>query len=44
LKDGVMGVYKGAKLDEKFTPTAEMVNGRAAMVGMAVFLFTATIF
>ena len=44
LKDGVMGVYKGAKLDEKFTPTAEMVNGRAAMVGMAVFLLTATIF
>jgi hypothetical protein len=31
-------------LDEKFTPTAEMVNGRAAMVGMAVFLLTATIF
>ena len=44
LKDGVMGVYKGSKLDEKFTPTAEMVNGRAAMVGMAVFLLTATIF
>ena len=44
LKDGVMGVYKGGKLDEKFTPTAEMVNGRAAMVGMAVFLLTATIF
>ena len=44
LKDGVMGAYKGANLDEKFTPTVEMVNGRAAMVGMAVFLLTATIF
>jgi surface antigen len=44
LKDGVMGVYKGAKLDEKFTTTAEMVNGRAAMVGMFAFLVTATIF
>merc|ERR1712100_577447 len=31
LKDGVMGAYKGANLDEKFTPTVEMVNGRAAM-------------
>ena len=30
LKDGVMGAYKEANLDEKFTPTVEMVNGSGA--------------
>ncbi|EEH57092.1 uncharacterized protein MICPUCDRAFT_45567 [Micromonas pusilla CCMP1545] len=44
LKDGVMKAYEGAGAGEIFNAKAEMINGRAAMVGMAVFLATATIF
>jgi hypothetical protein len=36
--------YEGAGLNEIFNATSEKINGRAAMVGMAVFLATATIF
>jgi hypothetical protein len=36
--------YEGANLGDVFSEKAEMINGRAAMLGMAVFLTTATIF
>jgi len=32
------------QMDQFFTETAETVNGRAAMIGMLVFLLTATLF
>ena len=44
LKESVMSAYDGAGLDKIFTPNAEMINGRASMVGFAFFLLTATIF
>ena len=44
LIDATMKAYEGAGLNEVFNATSEKVNGRAAMVGMAVFLATATIF
>ena len=44
LKDTVMKGYEGAGLGDVFSEKAEMINGRAAMVGMGIFLATATIF
>lgn len=44
LKDTVMKGYEGAGLDDVFSEKAEMINGRAAMLGMAFFIATATIF
>lgn len=44
LKEAVMKGYEGANLDDVFSQKAEMINGRAAMVGMAFFIATATIF
>ena len=44
IKDTTMKAYEGAGLGDVFSAKAEMVNGRAAMLGMAVFIATATIF
>ena len=44
LKDTVMKGYEGAGLDDVFSEKAEMINGRAAMLGLGFFLATATIF
>jgi hypothetical protein len=44
LKGTVMKAYEGAKLDDVFSEKAEIINGRAAMLGMGIFLLTATIF
>ena len=44
LKGTVMKAYEGANLDDVFSEKAEIINGRAAMLGMGVFLLTATIF
>ena len=39
-----MKAYEGANLDDVFSEKAEIINGRAAMLGMGIFLLTATIF
>ena len=44
LKETTMKAYEGAGLGDIFSAKAEMINGRAAMLGMAVFIATATIF
>ena len=44
VNSAAMNAYSGAKLDEVFTYKAEMVNGRMAMLAMAFFLVTASIF
>mmetsp|Transcript_2121 Transcript_2121/g.9641 ORF Transcript_2121/g.9641 Transcript_2121/m.9641 type:complete len:222 (-) Transcript_2121:168-833(-) len=44
IKDTTMKAYEGAGLGDVFSAKAEMINGRAAMLGMAVFIATATIF
>lgn len=44
LKETTMKAYEGAGLGDIFSTKAEMINGRAAMLGMAVFIATATIF
>jgi hypothetical protein len=44
VRQSVEKLMEASKLDQFFTETAEVVNGRAAMMGMAVFLLTATIF
>ena len=44
VNNAAMTAYTGAKLDEVFTYKTELVNGRAAMLAMAFFLATATIF
>ena len=44
LKGTVMKAYEGANLDDVFSEKAEIINGRAAMLGMGIFLLTATIF
>lgn len=43
LKDSVMKAYEGAGLDDVFSEKAETINSRAAMVGMGIFILTATI-
>ena len=44
IKDTTMKAYEGAGLGDVFSAKAEMINGRAAMLGMAAFIATATIF
>ena len=44
LKGSVMKAYESAGLDDVFSEKAEMINGRAAMLGMAVFIATAVVF
>jgi hypothetical protein len=44
LKSSVMKAYEGANLGDVFSEKAELINGRAAMVGMGIFLATAIVF
>jgi hypothetical protein len=44
VRGAVDKLMQATKLDQFFTETAETVNGRAAMMGMLVFLLTAVIF
>eukprot|EP00740_Mantoniella_antarctica_P006332 CAMPEP_0181363308 /NCGR_PEP_ID=MMETSP1106-20121128/8630_1 /TAXON_ID=81844 /ORGANISM="Mantoniella antarctica, Strain SL-175" /LENGTH=302 /DNA_ID=CAMNT_0023477639 /DNA_START=48 /DNA_END=957 /DNA_ORIENTATION=- len=44
LMESVMKGYEGAGGPDIFSEKAETINGRAAMVGIAVFVLTATIF
>ena len=44
VRGAVEKLMAATKADAFFTETAELVNGRAAMMGMLVFLITATIF
>ena len=44
LKGSVMKAYESAGLNDVFSEKAEMINGRAAMLGMGIFIATATIF
>jgi hypothetical protein len=39
-----MKAYEGANLGDVFSEKAELINGRAAMVGMGIFLATAIVF
>ena len=39
-----MKAYEGAGLGDVFSEKAEMINGRAAMLGLGFFLLTATVF
>jgi hypothetical protein len=44
LKGSVMKAYESAGLNDVFSEKAELINGRAAMLGMGIFIATATIF
>jgi hypothetical protein len=44
VRQAVDKLMASTGLDAFFTETAETVNGRAAMMGMLVFLLTATLF
>jgi hypothetical protein len=44
VRGAVEKLMAATKADAFFTETAELVNGRAAMMGMLIFLITATIF
>jgi hypothetical protein len=44
LKGSVMKAYESAGLNDVFSEKAETINGRAAMLGMGIFLATAVVF
>jgi hypothetical protein len=44
LKGSVMKAYESAGLNDVFSEKAETINGRAAMLGMGIFLATAIVF
>jgi len=44
VKSGVMKLYEDAGLSEVFSPKAELINGRAAMVGIFALTLLAVIF
>ena len=44
LKGSVMKAYEGVGGGDIFSEKAEIINGRAAMLGMGIFIATATIF
>ena len=44
VKDAVMKAYEGAGLDEIFTPKAELINGRGAMIGIFALVLLSVIF
>jgi len=44
VNNAAMTAFTGAKLDEVFTYKTELVNGRAAMLAMLLFMATASVF
>jgi len=44
VKDGVMKAYEGAGLSDIFTPKAELINGRGAMIGFLALTVLSIIF